>query len=59
MWLRWSPEKTDAVRELWPTHSASVIARLIGDMFGFRCTRNSIIGVAYRLKMKKGEPRKK
>jgi len=57
MRIRWSPEKTDAVRELWPTHSASVIAQLIGDMFDCRCTRNSIIGVADRLKMKKGAGR--
>ena len=54
MWLRWDPEKTAAVCQLWPTHSASVIALKIGEMFGFRCTRNSVIGIVHRLGLRKG-----
>ena len=57
MWLRWNPEKTAVVRELWPTHSAAVIALKIGEMFGFRCSRNAVIGLVYRLNLKKGAGR--
>jgi GcrA cell cycle regulator len=51
---RWTSEKTDLVRELYPTHSASVIALKINERFGGAYTRNSIMGVIFRHKLKKG-----
>lgn len=56
MW-HWDAAKIAIVRSLWPTHSASVIAIRIGQIFGVPCTRMSIIGIAYRLKLKKGAGR--
>jgi GcrA cell cycle regulator len=53
MW-RWDTEKTDVVRALYPTHSASIIALKIGELFGRGCTRNSVMGIVYRLKLQKG-----
>jgi GcrA cell cycle regulator len=53
MW-RWNTERTDVVRELYPTHSASIVALRIAEKFGEACTRNSVMGIVYRLKLQKG-----
>jgi GcrA cell cycle regulator len=51
---RWTSEKTDVVRALYPTHSASIIALMINERFGGVYTRNSVIGICHRLGLKKG-----
>jgi hypothetical protein len=53
MW-RWDREKTNFVRKLYQTHSASVIAIMINERFDAACTRNSVIGITWRMKMRKG-----
>jgi hypothetical protein len=40
----WTPEKIEALQELWPTHSASEIARELGT------TRNAVLGKKDRLR---------
>ena len=47
--MQWNAEKTQLVRDLWPRHSATVIAFMIGRQFGETCTRNSVAGVSFRM----------
>ena len=47
--MQWNVEKTQLVQELWPKHSATVIAFMISRQFGERCTRNSVAGKSFRL----------
>jgi GcrA cell cycle regulator len=42
--FKWTEERVQRLRELWPSHSAWQIAKLIGNP-----SRNSIIGKAHRL----------
>jgi GcrA cell cycle regulator len=41
----WTAEHDETIRTLWPTHSASMIAREFG------VTRNSVVGRVHRLKL--------
>lgn len=54
MW-RWDSEKTAIVRELYinKDYSASAIACEIELKFGGRCSRNSVSGVIFRMKLRK------
>lgn len=51
----WTEAKTAALKRLWPTHSASQIAKLIfshTERAGLRDGgRNAVIGKAHRLKL--------
>jgi hypothetical protein len=47
--MHWNMEKTQVVQELWPKHSASVIAFMISRQFREACTRNSVAGISFRL----------
>lgn len=43
--LDWTPARITLLRECWPDASATVIAKRIGD----GCTRNAVLGKAFRL----------
>lgn len=49
--MSWTPALEQAVLELWPTHSAAIIAEKLGQGL----TRNAIIGKARRLGLAKPE----
>ena len=51
---RWDSEKADLVRELYPTHSASIVAAQIEKKFGGHCSRNSVMGLVNRKGLQKG-----
>jgi GcrA cell cycle regulator len=47
--MQWNADKTRLVQELWPTHSAGVIAITISHQFKETCTRNAAMGKVHRL----------
>jgi len=47
----WFGDRVERLKELWPEHSASYIARLFGNL-----SRNAIIGKANRLKLPRKKP---
>ncbi len=50
--LAWSDEREETLRRMWPTHSASAIAKVLGGL-----SRSAVIGKAHRLclESKKGK----
>lgn len=50
----WDTEKTALVRQLYQTHSASMIARDLSRNFGERCSRSAVMGKIFRLELRKG-----
>jgi hypothetical protein len=44
----WTPARVERLRELWPTHSAAEIARLLKGT-----TRRAVLGKVWRLGLKK------
>src|SRR4249919_3399104 len=48
---RWLGDRVERLKQLWPDHSATQIAKLFGNL-----TRNAIIGKANRLKLKRKKP---
>lgn len=51
----WPVEAEDALRKLWPSHTASQAAAII-TRAGFQCSRNAVIGKAHRIGLA-GKPR--
>jgi hypothetical protein len=49
----WAPKAVALLRQLWPDHSASVIAGRLSAS-GLVVTRNAVIGKAHRLGLIKG-----
>jgi GcrA cell cycle regulator len=47
--MRWNEEQSQLVKDLWPTHSASLIAQKMANHCDEPITRNSVMGKAYRL----------
>jgi hypothetical protein len=47
--MKWAEEHVNVLRELWSTHEATVVARMINARFGTSYTRLAVIGKADRL----------
>lgn len=55
----WTKELKEELKTLWGRMSATEIAAMFNTKYGFKLTRNSIIGVVHRLRIKDGYiPRK-
>ena len=50
MGIQWSEERKTALKNLWPTHTGSQIAKILG------VSRNAVVGMAHRMKLVSKSP---